>query len=98
MISDPSPFSWNALTPSGESSFTLMSDECMLEKMIISSLDLENATLLSEGSFESDPGGYILYGEDDDTEYGFIAFIQQDIFDLTFYDTNETKEFFLLIN
>ena len=65
---------------------------------VYDSIDLENATLLSEGSFESDPGGYILYGEDDDTEYGFIAFIQQDIFDLTFYDTNETKEFFLLIN
>ena len=65
---------------------------------VYDSIDLENATLLSEGSFESDPGGYILYDEDDDEEYGFIAFMEQGIFDLTFYDTNETKEFFLLIN
>ena len=70
---------------------------------VYDSIDLENATLVSEGYFESNPGGYILYetdyqGEDDDIEYGFIAFMEEGVFDLTFYDTNETKEFFLIIN
>ena len=68
---------------------------------VYDSIELETAEILSEGYFESNPGGLILYdmnNPDDEEGYGFIAFMEEGVFDLTFYDTNETKEFYFVFN
>ena len=53
---------------------------------------------LADGYCVPNPGGYNLYvsdlkGEEEDELYGFIAFMEPGLFDLTFYETGETKEF-----
>ena len=58
----------------------------------------ENAMKLADGYCVPNPGGYNLYvsdlkGEEEDELYGFIAFMEPGLFDLTFYETGETKEF-----
>lgn len=65
------------------------------------SSNFEEAMLISDGTIEANPGGYILHESnykdaDEDIQFGFIAMMEPGVFDLTIYDTKETKEFNML--
>ena len=59
----------------------------------------EESMKIADGYCEANPGGYNLYvsdlkGEEEDELYGFIAFMEQGVIDLTLYETGETIEFY----